>query len=1606
MINFNSDGTYAIHRLVQEVQRINIENDPNKFEIIVKETQSLFNYHGKNLDDTHYLHFLLYMSEREEIKSILYFDSVKRFLDKLADKEIKHWLYFLDLAYEKFSKKRYFEFLGDSLACCSKEGFVLLITGVLRYIQNGLVTGKFSQADIYMVFKRFDFSKENTYKLTCYSQNLEKKQLQRSAAEILFYEKQAIFGSFGDYVICGLNLKRRKRRSLCRDMETPKEFDQIKSKVTRSHMEKVSLMTHWVSSGLMTKNILSAIIRGDLQDVAVNFELIASSEILGKISNHLLSQGKNLEAEADLLEKNLGLENKKVWSLLVDKEVSFIGKKLFLGKSLQVASSFVSRGTGIYFAYNLGKQLEAYEEGDTELLPEIVSNGVITGITVGEISIESLEYLKYITRIAGRVNPYLEAVSVLVWLGTEIYESEEQIQIIQKHVNLSLKEWYVEFWRGFFHYPTSNYLQAKAKNAQLVEHAVDFLKNHTDFRSYIFPIFSLELALFENNTVLLDHQRTLTLGIEVPDVSVEGDLFCLSGIPKTNNNNPFTYLCHHAMGVEYNVNRSAEINLINLGTGNDTVFGLPDFPNYFFVQNGEKIYRGGDAGNIFRLEGNATISGNLIGGNKSDALLLEQFSPRESAYLLIDPESYLCGKQELLEEFDPLPCRNKRIRLSLINQIYGRNQQQDVVYMNSDIHFMDGRGSYAAEYPDVFFLNEHSHSHPSVMLRNNTLVLFSINTSVKRIDYRIPKNEMGQAEIRTSFNAAVQHRFFFDCVLDDILEMNVQNDTLTLSVLAENDQEEIESFTIKLFDPSFFNLNHSHGNITNFEKNSAYFFQNMEIKLVNNQQLFAQELITTNESLEESIKRYAELAKYLDKTFTLKLQSNVTLAIGRGEHEIFYADGLFPTHLVGNGGENLYLIIPPSDGSFPLADITLYANPSAELDSIEQTDTLDLRKVYKKLKKICPNAEFYLNLVVEEEDLILTLSSNYIDLNQCNKESYGRVLTVCLKSGIDWYQTLDILLEDTIPKNIVRIDDEDWMLIDSPLTFTEHKQIIVLTEKDFGENPEIALLRNSGNYSFFRNDSDLILTNIHADPLGACTLVAHDYYCNPGMKQKLLSAKLDFLDEDFYLKDHQPLMDEAQNFSDFVEQLKKPASERKHFPLLIPIRSKELPKLRLKRQIPTAIKFRLAPESKGWLPLFGFGLSATFMMVLGGFYCLYKRDRAAVISLALMASLPNTHAQSTKETQLDFSSGFSIENDCLTSMTPLGWLAVCENNTSIVFLKNNQKSCSFYFESYQMNNTFLQRVGDGVWEANLCETTHNALAEEIYPLLPKHWQEEFMELRTQDQAWSNWKYHAGMTVTSMVGDGLVLHTPVGNVFKQLGLAPDWQSREHRYLLSRCGLALEQPLFHLSLAPSSLSLGLISMELALLHPASHRAYRYLSQQGGDVAKAKFALRLLADILQLGVNQIGHVAHVLEYCFPTSELVKNISLGLRMCNYFYFLTGDLSYWHLGLALFLLPQIPQLLDHIGIPASRGVQRMCQQLANVLLGQTLLQRLSEDEERQVQADRELSRADARVMQARQRLSSTATASSRFFMTHRSADSCSANDENQEKPMALTFFK
>lgn len=1606
LLNAGTDGGYVMHRLVQQVHRINIEKDPIKFEKIVKDTQLLFIHQNDQEDDSHYLHFLLYMAEHENSTELLLDNCIKRLFVKLANKEIKYWFYFLDLAYHKFTRKRYLEFLADSLAFCRKEGFISLVTEMLNYFEDQYELANFTLEDIVDMFSRIEYSKE--YEVLRFSPKPEKQKLQKEAIRLIAELKKKLFGNYHNYNACASSRSSKKKRNICSDEEQQEWLEKIEYETSKSHVEKLSLVSHYVNTGLLTKDILSALCRGEWKEVAVNLEFILGSEILGKVSNRMLIQGSQLEAEAHLLEKELGIENPKIWSLLLNEEVTFIGKKLFLGKVLQIAGTFVSSSTDLLAIYNLKQAIEAYQKGDKTVVPDIVGTSVISINGAAGVSLSAAAVLGFVERSTARlINPYLAALSTLAWLGTSVYKTEMHIEAIQKYVYLSAKEHYIEFMRSFLNYQPSSYLQAKSNNEQLVLHALDFLKNHTDFRWYIAPIFSADnVALLENSTVLLDHKRTLLLSTATPDEPSEGHLACLPGVPEDNQSNShFAYLCSGAFGLEYLLNRTAEIVLVNLGAGNDTAFGIPDFPNYFLVQNGKKNYMGGDEGNIFRLESNAT-TGRLTGGKKSDALILEQFNSEEGAYLLIDNHRDLCVKKGMLEDFDPLPCLSNSIELNKINQIYGRRKQQDVIYLDQDFQFIDGYGGYDKEHPDIFIAKSY---RSSLVLRNNTLVLISLTNTIQSIDYQIPAMEIGEAEIRTNFSATIKHRFFFNAILENILCMKVQNDTLTVSVFVEDDTD-VSTFTIKLFDPNFLSQGQPHfKNVTNFEKHSSYFFENMELKLVNNEQLFGQEILSNNKTLEEKIDRFSTLARYLEKTLTIQLLNNDTLAIGGRSHDYFSIDGSSVSHLIGNGGENVYLIIPPKkDVLFPLAEITLYASPSTLSDSNEQFDTLDLCAVTDYLKKNCPQAVISSNLSLEGDDLILVLTSYIRAGRRCTDvNTTWNLAYIRLKDGIYWYKKIDILLEDKIAQHITTVDGENWTLTGPSLIFKEYKNIINLMPSDMGENSEIVLLRNSGNYSFFRNESDLILTNVHtATPLTECTIIAHGYYQDLEMQRKLLSSKLSFLDEDsFHLKDNQALIDEAQHFSNFAKLLESKDNFKHKHELHIPVLikpSQELPKLRYKRQIDSVPNGESTQViSLGIKMGIGIGLVVSGVLSLR----LYNKCRnfpienisLQAIVITGLSLLKKTDAQEQNtlvtETPLDFQRGFSIENNCLTAETPLGWTAVCQNHRRILYLKTDQNVSSLYFESYQMNSISLQRVGEGVWKNNLTELTSNALAEEIYPLLPPHWQEQFMEKKTQQQVLAIWKQRALISVTQSLSDRLILHTPVGDLFKTLGLSPDWKAREDRYFLNRCWFAFDQPLYQTNLMSNVQSLGLISAELALLHPSTQRLYTALTQ--GDVSKAKFVIRFVADVLQLGFYNICHLAHILEYCFPSSESVKNIGLGLRMASYFYFLTDDLNYWHLGLALFFLPQVPQLLDHLGIPATRGLQKLSIQLSQVLMGSCLLKMLPKDEARIEQENHELIVSDMRVKQARKRLKNFANSSVIFFSTNEKANDDASSKNN-----------
>lgn len=1169
------EGKYTIHRLVQQVIRINLEANQAEFEKIVEKIQRLFvHYTFKNEEENfHYLHFLLYMSEHTELSRTLLNEHTEKLLfDKLAYQDIKYWFYFTDLAYFKFSKERYLKFIGDGLAYCVKSGLLILISEMLNYIEKKWKEKIFSKENLKFILEHVYTLKEPAYSLTRLSGIPEKKQTQLEAIRILYEFKVLIFGDFDLYTRCPSHSLKRQINP-CFLSENENSVNKIRDKNFKSHVEKIGQFSHWLNARLMGKDILSALVQGHFAEVAVNAELITSSLLLGKLSNSLFMQGKTLVADASVLDKDLGLANKKALHILFNEELLSIGKRQFLGKTLQVAAPFVARGTSIYFAYNLNQEIQAYKRGDKTILLDIISNGIIVGVDGIEAGVEASEFFGIITGISEFTGPIGEGVVVLAWLGVEAYDAKQQVKAIEKYVHLSGSEEFIQGLRAFFHLAPSRYLEIKINNNQMIKNSLNFLKIHPEISHYVFPLFYSATDTYTNSSIFLDQKREIIVENEF-DTPNEVQVFCFPGLVRCSTEKPTTvksfkewraspplagwpnsydqtesppitsYFCGNAIGVEYSSNQTETAILFDLGKGKDQIISFSNRPALFIVKKGEKYYQGGHKGNLFILETHGAIKGLLQGGNETDSLQLSNFQSKKNASILLDAHGFLCKKQNEVVDSVPLfcPIDDSRLKLDSINQIYGRKNQQDIIYLNQDIQFVDGYGGRNKKYPDSFFVTDRSYKNPTFCVRNNTVILVSASTGIETVTYRIPAEEVGEAQIQFPFAETVQHRFFFACPIQNLQSINAINNTMnvTLHVL-DTTNDTLKLFTIDITDiPS----NQEKKNVTDYWKHTSYFFSDMEMKLFNNKQLFAQERIAINNTIEEKIDLLSELAVRLDKSLFVQLLNNVTLSIGRGKHEVFYNDARFEKHLLGNGGENVYVIMPGNDTSFPLPEVVLYDIEEKGLSSIvELRDTLDVREVVKKFIQLCPESSILPVVYSLKNDLILSLNTRfYFSEGTCVLLlSTWPLMHIKLKNALLnlWYQKLDIFLkDDTIPRRITLSTNDNWQLTEAPLVFTDDKKIIVITDKDIGESAEIILLRNIGNYSFFRNDTDLIISNAitATSSFDYCTIICYQFYILLEMKKKVLSTVFNFFDQVIYPQEHQEKINQAANFSEIVSR--------------------------------------------------------------------------------------------------------------------------------------------------------------------------------------------------------------------------------------------------------------------------------------------------------------------------------------------------------------------------------------------------------------------------------------------------------------------------------------
>jgi NB-ARC domain len=1156
MINVGSQQDKStIHRLVQKVTRANLEKDQHAFketaEKILKLTESFAA--GKEIE-FHYLHFLLHINLHAELTETLKVRaSRRRILDIITYSEfdVTRLLYLLDTAYMTYSREEYLKFIGEALFVYTRYPFLLLLTATMNYLEERLDEGIVSKEDIRKVLDyKYEISDKH-YRLGRLSPKVEERARQLDAVQLLYEFEEKIFPSEEKLSVCSSLEKRKKRsidtRCLLSGEEQSTIEKQLQYQRIKQYLHAISRVSSLVSSGMFTKDTLSALLQGNFSTVAINFSLLGSSAILGEISNSLLTQGGLLTSadETLLLGKKLSLNGRMALSILTDEDVMTAGKRRFLGNSMKAASPFLARMPTVFFAYNLKNQIQKYKAGNRQALSGMLTNGVIVGIDGLESGVEAAEYLEVIEGVSEFTGPLGEAAVALVWLGSDIEHVNNQVTTIEKYVQLNEEEKVIQDIRAFFHFAPSAYIEVKASNNQRVQSAIAFLKKNTDIKRIIFSLGSLPSEVF------LDKKIKLTLSDTMPDNPSEGSLFCVFGRSKTyvssdqwipvvpyppfmnqdQDNEILTYVCKNAVGVEYLLNRTYNYTLIALGEGNHTAIGSADTPNIFLVSNGYINYTGGSADNLFLLEGNS-ISGMFHGGNGAhNKISLENFNQNTSGYVLVDTEGFICAKNRsggIIAE----QC-GSGLQIDNIQQMDGRKNKQDLIYIAEKLETIDSYGGENNHYLDHIYITEISNSNPKIVLRNNVVVhAFGSNNRLESVNYRIPNDEIGETQVELLFTDPTAQRFYFDFSLDNLNEIIIQGDNVTFNLLFQN-----KTFNVIILDP-FRKLRLFHDKKMKYPEypiNAYYIFQDTEIKLFNKNTIYVQ--LRSHKTLDEIVSHYPAIASRLNMALSIQLMHNETVSIGYEKHQVLYNNPWSKNHLIGNGAENVYVITAVSNtDKFPLPEVTLYKVHEG------LTDTLDLRWVVQQAKQECPEQEVSLSVSQHEQDLVMTLNAHaYLVSNHCvNLMTTWPMVSVRLKNTLvdNWYQNLDIVLHH-FPMNIIA-NNQRWSLERLPLVFNNDKDIIILADTDIEKESELIILKKMGRYTFIRNNnSDLMLSNVldsNTTQRDLCTIIYSQFYRVPEMKEKALSTTITFIDQQIIVKNHMEQINHATNF-DTINQM-------------------------------------------------------------------------------------------------------------------------------------------------------------------------------------------------------------------------------------------------------------------------------------------------------------------------------------------------------------------------------------------------------------------------------------------------------------------------------------
>ncbi|MFT4327777.1 MAG: hypothetical protein AB3P07_04135 [Wolbachia pipientis] len=922
--------------------------------------------------------------------------------------------------------------------------------------------------------------------------------------------------------------KRIQFIDLASQVEVTGKFQGLVNKIVRnreaiSHLDKVGKVSGILMHGMIAKNALADFLSGDYTGVAINLGFIAGGRGLTKIVKVVNAKGIDFITDG----------------------------KLLLGRSLKAASPFLARSTSAFVVYDLVNQIKELERGDKDALIPVIGDSIYLGTDAAEIGIEVAEDFEVLEGVSSVTGPIGTTIGAVVFIGTDIYMAVKRVDKIDEIVHLTGGEKIIEGLRAFVGMKPEQYIEElmerKQLNDQLVKQRLEYLKEHNSIQRYVFPTkksvvdscetFTRGIVGMRGHFKVLESERCKVkvqddldngafLDKKVsnviyerakPDNPNEGKLFCLPTDPiRPESGGENAYLCHDTIGLDYPANRIGNHTLIALGKGKDRAVGFKYSPNVFLVDDGDKDFTGGDKDDLFILVGNR-VTGRLDGGGGNNTLNLAEFSLNEN--LNIKPDSR--------KNDSSISSSSNDIRIKNMNIIYGRKGKQDIVDCGCDVRYIDGQGGLSNNTPDNITIPYcYRPSEKKVIVRPSTEINNLDQSSNGNFDYIIlPDKGKANINIEPDFSLARQrkHNFLFNYTLFDLASVDIKNikDINHWHAGYRNMTHTIRNVTFSFLSTlsKGKSINEKFDiTISDIPANASYILSdNTEIKIGKNN-LYA--MHSTDKTIDEIVENYPTIADHLRMSLFISTK-NETVVMGHGNHDIINNNFLQKSHLIGSGGENVYVITSGHEildiENLPIPEVIIYDDFNKK-NSLK--DTLDLRQLVRQVNGDL-SIEPISKIIEDRNDLLIKLSISAIALKQ-------DIITVRLKDAFinNWYKELQVILNNAPMK--ISSELELKLL---PLIFDKDKEIIIVTPQDVEEKSELIISKEAGQYTFLYSGYDLMITNILNADMETnkfCTLYLKDFYKQP--KMETLSIR--FNDTEILLSNEIDKINNADSISD------------------------------------------------------------------------------------------------------------------------------------------------------------------------------------------------------------------------------------------------------------------------------------------------------------------------------------------------------------------------------------------------------------------------------------------------------------------------------------------